>query len=92
MGGLYTLRGFGYRTVGPMEDGEPLGGNKMLLINLEAAYPLVRDTNIKGVLFMDAGNVWADGEQVSSSDMRAGAGFGVPLGLPHGAPAARVGL
>ena len=34
MGGLYTLRGFEYRKVGPLEDGEPVGGTKSFLMNI----------------------------------------------------------
>ena len=76
MGGLYTLRGFEYRKVGPLEDDEPVGGTKSLLFNLEATYPLIRDARIKGVLFLDSGNVWADGENMELGDLRYGAGFG----------------
>ena len=56
LGGLYSLRGFEHRKVGPLEDGEPVGGTKSLLMNLEATYPLIRDANIKGVLFLDVGS------------------------------------
>ncbi|MFV1956367.1 MAG: outer membrane protein assembly factor BamA [bacterium] len=86
MGGLNTLRGFEYRSVGPLdEDDEPLGGSKSFLINLEIKYPLVRDAKINGVVFLDTGNVWEDNEEISLGDLRKGAGFGFrwssPLGL-----------
>ncbi len=86
MGGMGTVRGFEYRGVGPEdEDGEALGGTRSLLFNLEAAYPLAKEPLIKGILFLDAGNVWADGEVVDTSDLRAGAGAGFrwlsPMGL-----------
>ena len=84
MGGLYTLRGFEYRMVGPLEDGEPVGGTKSFLMNLEATYPLIRDANIKGVLFLDGGNVWAEDEDVKAVDLRYGAGFGFRWAAPIG--------
>jgi len=84
MGGLYTLRGFEYREVGPLEDGEPVGGTKSFLVNLEATYPLIRDAKVKGVLFLDTGNVWADGEEVDFGDLRYGAGFGFRWVAPIG--------
>ena len=84
MGGLYTLRGFEYRMVGPLVDGEPVGGTRSLLMNLEATYPLIRDANIKGVLFLDGGNVWAEDEKVDVGDLRYGAGFGFRWAAPIG--------
>jgi outer membrane protein insertion porin family len=84
LGGLYSLRGFEHRKVGPLEDGEPVGGTKSLLMNLEATYPLIRDANIKGVLFLDGGNVWAQDEIVEMSDLRFGAGFGFRWAAPIG--------
>ncbi len=86
MGGLYSLRGFEYREVGPVdEDGEPLGGERSFLVNLEAAFPLVRQARIKGVVFADFGNVWDGDEKIDPGDLRYGAGFGFrwysPMGL-----------
>ncbi len=85
MGGLNTLRGFEYRSVGPLdEDGEPLGGSKSFLINLEIKYPLVRESKIYGVVFFDTGNVWEDNEEINLGDLRKGAGFGFRWGSPLG--------
>jgi len=84
MGGLYTLRGFEYRMVGPLENGEPVGGTKSFLMNLEATYPVIKDANIKSVLFLDAGNVWAEDENVKVGDLRYGAGFGFRWAAPIG--------
>ncbi len=84
MGGLYTLRGFEYRMVGPLEDGEPLGGTKSFLMNFEASYPLIKESNIKGVLFLDGGNVWARDEKIEPGDLRYGAGFGFRWAAPIG--------
>jgi len=86
LGGLDSLRGFKYRGVGPLdEDGVGVGGSKLLQLNLEAAYPLVKEPVIKGVVFLDAGNVWPEGGRVDPGDLRYGAGLGFrwysPMGL-----------
>ncbi len=70
LGGLNTLRGYAYRSIGPVVFAEQLrpknvtvpfviGGNKQLLFNLELEFPLVRTLKLNGVLFFDAGNVYA---------------------------------
>ncbi len=85
LGGLYSMRGFEYRAVGPLdEDGEPLGGDRELMFNLEVAYPLVAEPGIKGVLFFDAGNVWGPGEALDLSRLRYSAGLGFRWSSPMG--------
>jgi outer membrane protein insertion porin family len=59
LGGMNSVRGFDYYTIGPRTDqGEFVGGNKMLLFNLELQFPIVRDAGLMGVVFYDAGNAW----------------------------------
>ena len=85
MGGLYSLRGFEHRSVGPKNlQGEPIGGDRSFLVNLEAVYPLVQEVNIRGVLFFDAGNVWGPWEDPQFSDLRTSAGFGFRWFSPFG--------
>ena len=86
MGGLNSLRGFHPRDVGPLdENGDPLGGNRSFLSNIEASYPLMPEAGIKGILFLDVGNVWGADEKPAVADLRADAGFGFhwtsPVGL-----------
>lgn len=38
------------------------GGNKEFLLNLEIEFPIFQEVGIKGVVFMDAGNAWAEDE------------------------------
>ncbi|MBF94745.1 MAG: outer membrane protein assembly factor BamA [Myxococcales bacterium] len=73
-GGIYSLRGFRLRSVGPtarVPNGytpdspmveEVVGGNKQLIGSFEVEFPLVRAARLTGVVFYDAGNVWARGE------------------------------
>jgi outer membrane protein assembly factor BamA len=56
-GGEYTIRGFDLRTVGPRdpETGVLTGGNKMLTLNAEYYFDIM--SQLRLVLFLDAGQV-----------------------------------
>ena len=97
MGGPTTLRGFTLQDVGPKAaDGDPLGGNKSALLNLELQYPFTKA--IRGFVFYDRGNLYGTGTDLSSTSknwdlgkMRhsIGAGFRFlspmgPLGFAYG--------
>lgn len=82
LGGMNSVRGFDYYTISPRTpEGEFVGGNKMLLFNLELQFPIVRDAGLMGVVFYDAGNAFGlppdNKENFDLFDLRdsAGAGF-----------------
>lgn len=83
-GGPNSLRGFGYRLVGPLDDdGTPTGGNFMLVWNLlEIRRALYR--MIGGVLFVDIGNVWPNVEHFKPRALRSCAGLGLRANTPIG--------
>lgn len=83
-GGAYTVRGYRERKVGPVDSssGDPLGGESMLIGNIEYLYPFAKF--IKGALFYDIGNVWPRMSDVASGDYKAGFGLGVRLKTPIG--------
>jgi len=70
IGGIYDIRGFSPRSLGPilrvMQPGDPeqalgrlpLGGNLQLIWNSEIEFPLFKRVGINGVVFMDAGNAY----------------------------------
>jgi outer membrane protein insertion porin family len=61
MGGPKSLRGFTIQDVGPKAaDGDPVGGSKSLLLNLELQYPFTKQ--IRGFAFYDRGNVYGTGK------------------------------
>jgi len=97
MGGPTSLRGFTLQDVGPKaSDGDPLGGNKSMLLNLELQYPFTKA--IRGFVFYDRGNLYGAGPDLSTTSedwdlgkMRhsIGAGFRFlspmgPLGFAYG--------
>ena len=85
LGGLFTIRGFDSREVGPRDPvtGDYLGGEKMAFFNFEFIFPLVKDIDMKGVIFFDTGNAWSK-DQNYFEDMRYSAGFGIRWFSPMG--------
>jgi len=82
VGGAYTIRGYKYGYVGPLDPntGDPIGAKRMLVVNLEANYPIKKDVfYVAG--FFDAGN-GADTWGGLFKDLKAGAGFGVRFITP----------
>lgn len=97
LGGPLDLRGFTFRDVGPKDtNGDPVGGDKLLLFNVEIQYPFTN--SIRGIVFYDRGNVFGEGfdasltkKNYSLADMRHSAGFAVqfyspigPIGIAYG--------
>ena len=60
-----------------------LGGNKQLIYNMEFLFDIFREANIKGVLFLDAGNAFPEG-RIKWTDFRVSAGFGFRWFSPMG--------
>jgi outer membrane protein insertion porin family len=72
LGGIYDVRGFRFRTLGPrvpltsntdpnsspLAGGANIGGNVSYFQNLELEVTLLDSVGIKGVVFTDAGNAW----------------------------------
>ncbi|MEW6325852.1 MAG: BamA/TamA family outer membrane protein, partial [Nitrospirota bacterium] len=84
VGGIDTVRGFDFGEAGPQQNGEPIGGNKELLFNLEYLFPLVPEAKIRGVLFFDAGRAFDFGESIRLTELRTSVGAGIRLYLPIG--------
>jgi len=83
-GGSSTIRGYRERKVGPVDSssGDPLGGNSLLIGNLEYTYPLM--SFLKVAAFYDIGNVWAKANNLGSSGLKSGTGIGFRLKTPIG--------
>jgi outer membrane protein insertion porin family len=86
LGGPEDLRGYEQRSVGPKSSilqtptGQPeeinLGGTKKLLFQAEYFMPIIKEANIKGLLFYDMGRSYAEDETVDLSAMNRDVGFG----------------
>ena len=85
VGGIYSVRGFELRSIGPKdENGDPTGGFSELVFNFEVIVPISEGQGVNMVFFFDAGNAWDDGESINVSDLRTGAGLGIRWLSPMG--------
>ncbi len=94
-GGINSIRGYSLRSISPtkkiLASRDPdaglldyaVGGNKELITNWEIEFPIVESAGIRGVVFYDMGNVFAENENFFHSSQRPDAnGNGtLPLGL-----------
>jgi outer membrane protein insertion porin family len=86
IGGLGTVRGYPYFSISPVDPvtGDKIGGEKMLVFNIEERFPLFKEQGIVGVVFFDAGNVWTQDQAFSFSTVRKSVGVGVRWYSPAG--------
>jgi len=82
LGGSSSLRGWGIYEVGPLSGGLPVGGHGMLAFTSEMRAQ-VRG-KLGAVLFLDAGNVWADPWGIEGRDLRYSVGSGLRYQTPVG--------
>jgi outer membrane protein insertion porin family len=79
LGGINTIRGYEYASASPIdpETGDRIGGDKMWYTNIEYVFPIAPEAGIRGVIFFDAGKVFADGEEwnIDSYSKAAGVEF-----------------
>jgi outer membrane protein insertion porin family len=86
-GGIGSIRGFEAGGVGRLVDGRSLGGNIRMVLNNELLFPLpgmTQDRTIRLFTFLDAGNVWSEGDRPELGDLRATVGFGLSWLSPVG--------
>lgn len=86
LGGPEDMRGFEQRSIGPKSSilqtptGQPQeinwGGTKKFLFQTEYFMPIIKEANIKGLLFYDMGRSYAENEAFDFSSMERDVGFG----------------
>ncbi len=83
-GGSNTLRGFAVDRAGPLdpETHEPLGGNALVIGNLELRFPIYKV--VQGAVFYDVGNVFVDFASARWEDVSHSVGAGLRLKTPFG--------
>ena len=82
LGGATSVRGWGRYEVGPLVDGQPIGGNSMIAFSEELRATL--RGNFGGVIFLDAGNVWAESGGFKFGELRYAIGPGLRYQTPVG--------
>jgi outer membrane protein assembly complex protein YaeT len=82
LGGATSVRGWGRYEISPLTGGLPYGGDSMFAWSEEFRTALYG--KLGGVLFMDAGNVWADSWGIRLRDLRYAVGPGLRYQTPIG--------
>jgi outer membrane protein assembly factor BamA len=81
LGGADTVRGYPESLLGPRNIvGFATGGNAMVILNQEVRVPIYRW--IRGVAFVDAGNVFASNGDIRLQGLDVGYGAGLRLHTP----------
>lgn len=83
-GGLGTVRGYNYRRISPIENGNAVGGKTLAVTNLEYTFPVPKIDLLKGALFVDAGQVNPDFFRLGFSDFAVSVGPGLKVKTPLG--------
>jgi len=83
------LRGFSSKQIGPVDQGDYVGGNYVSALNFEAQLPnlLPESTNTDVAAFLDFGNLWSvdyDSSAGSSSKVRSSVGLTTQMWTPIG--------
>ncbi|MGE0444465.1 MAG: translocation/assembly module TamB domain-containing protein, partial [Vicinamibacterales bacterium] len=89
-GGARSVRGVAEEGLGERDFfGDPVGGEALLLLNQEVRFPIYRW--LRGVGFVDAGNVFAAPSAIRLGDLTVSAGAGLRLVTPFAILRADVG-
>nr|WP_246282344.1 outer membrane protein assembly factor BamA [Paraburkholderia caffeinitolerans] len=89
-GGIGSVRGYESGSLGPRDatTGDPIGGSKMLVGNIELTFPLPGtgyDRTLRVFTFVDGGNVWgSEGNSVGANGLRYSYGAGLEWISPIG--------
>ena len=81
-GGKDRPRGFNFRGVGPHENGDPVGGDALVLTTAEYSYPIFVEF-LRGAFFYDLGNLSTDFSGLRHEKWRNVVGFGVRFFIPQ---------
>ncbi len=87
LGGMYSLRGFNYRTISPRQPGlnEPIGGDSYWFGSAEYSIPIIEQEHglsLRFAVFYDIGNVEQKPYSFSLSNFDDNWGVGLRINLP----------
>ncbi|MFQ5686637.1 MAG: outer membrane protein assembly factor BamA [Candidatus Scalindua sp.] len=82
-GGSNSIRGFGFRGVGPVDpvSREQIGGNVLILGTVEYTMPVYGE-KVRSAFFIDAGKADKDANDINFNNLRASLGFGFRVRVP----------
>jgi outer membrane protein insertion porin family len=94
-GGIGSVRGFRDSSLGPHDTdssgnrtSESLGGTRQITGSAELLFPMPglkeKDRSLRLSTFVDAGNVWGQGEKIRLTDLRVAYGFAMSWASPIG--------
>jgi outer membrane protein insertion porin family len=85
-GGVNSVRGYDTASLGPRDSfGNALGGRRKIVGNLEVFYPVLKgDKAVRASAFIDAGEIYANGDQPEFESFRYSAGVGIAWSSPIG--------
>jgi outer membrane protein insertion porin family len=81
LGGEYQIRGVDIRTVGPTDEkNRAIGGNRFVLFNVEYYFDILGP--VRALLFHDAGQAYAENQQIDLTQLRTSSGAEVRIVVP----------
>jgi outer membrane protein insertion porin family len=83
-GGINSVRGFSERSLGPREEGDPIGGDKQAILSAELLFPIYEQYGLRGVTFFDMGQAFKHSESINPGEFRRSVGFGARWLSPFG--------
>lgn len=92
-GGINSVRGFEYRTLGPREcprddpgcdDPETIGGNKQLILKTELHFPILDQWGFRGSMFLDQGQAFGPSQNIRLEDLKRALGLAMQWQSPIG--------
>ncbi|MCI5211649.1 MAG: outer membrane protein assembly factor BamA, partial [Candidatus Electrothrix sp. ATG2] len=86
LGGMNSIRGFKSSSISPIDptNDEKYGGDKMWFANLEIFFPLLADAGVRGVAFVDFGNVYDQDDNWDLGSIKKSTGLGINWLSPMG--------
>ena len=92
-GGINSVRGYEYRTLGPREcprddpdcdDPEAIGGNKQLILKTELHFPILDQWGFRGSVFLDQGQAFGPSQNIRLEDLKRSLGLAMQWQSPIG--------
>lgn len=81
-GGRERPRGFDFRGMGPHQNGDPVGGDALVLGTVEYGYPIFVEF-LRGAFFYDIANLTSDFDGLRHEKWRNVVGFGIRFFIPQ---------